>query len=70
MFADRRTFVLLAAALLVLAPIVGAVGVVAFILPGQLVGALTAIELLLVLFAVVGHLTALQRFWGAWSDLN
>ena len=24
---------------------------------------------LLVFFAVVGHLTALQRFWGAWSDL-
>jgi len=28
------------------------------------------IELLLVFFAVVGHLTALQRFWGAWSDLD
>ncbi|PSQ17798.1 CDP-alcohol phosphatidyltransferase family protein [Halobacteriales archaeon QS_8_69_26] len=25
---------------------------------------------LLVLFAVVGHLTAVQRFWGAWSDLT
>jgi archaetidylinositol phosphate synthase len=24
---------------------------------------------LLVFFAVVGHLTALQRFWGAWGDL-
>jgi archaetidylinositol phosphate synthase len=25
---------------------------------------------LLIFFAVVGHLTALQRFWGAWSDLG
>ncbi|MFC6988499.1 CDP-alcohol phosphatidyltransferase family protein [Haloplanus sp. GCM10025708] len=25
---------------------------------------------LLVVFALVGHLTALQRFWGAWSDLR
>ncbi len=25
---------------------------------------------LLVLFAVVGHLTALQRFWGAWNALD
>ena len=50
--------------------LVGVVGVVAFVLPGQLVGPLTAVELLLALFAVVGHLTALQRFWGAWSDLE
>jgi len=50
--------------------LVGLIGTVAFVLPGQLVGQLTAIELLLVLFAVVGHLTALQRFWGAWSDLR
>lgn len=25
---------------------------------------------LLVVFAVVGHLTAVQRFWGAWNDLD
>jgi archaetidylinositol phosphate synthase len=25
---------------------------------------------LLVFFAVVGHFTAFQRFWGAWSDLS
>jgi len=25
---------------------------------------------LLVVFAVVGHLTALQRFYGAWRDLS
>jgi archaetidylinositol phosphate synthase len=28
-----------------------------------------AVGWLLVFFAVVGHLTALQRFWGAWGDL-
>jgi archaetidylinositol phosphate synthase len=50
--------------------LVGVIGVVAFVLPGQIVGPLTAVELLLALFAVVGHLTALQRFWGAWSDLQ
>ena len=49
--------------------LVGVVGVVAFVLPGEIVAGLGALELLLVLFAVVGHFTALQRFWGAWSDL-
>ncbi|MFB6092166.1 MAG: CDP-alcohol phosphatidyltransferase family protein [Haloquadratum sp.] len=29
----------------------------------------TVVGWLLAFFAVVGHLTALQRFWGAWSDL-
>ena len=50
--------------------LVGIVGVVAFVLPGEIVAGFGAVELLLVLFAVVGHLTALQRFWGAWSDLR
>ena len=50
--------------------LVGIVGVVAFVLPGEIVAGLGALELLLALFAVVGHLTALQRFWGAWSDLS
>lgn len=45
-------------------------GVVAFVLPGELLGGRTAVELLLALFAAVGHLTAVQRFWGAWSDLD
>lgn len=49
--------------------LVGVIGVVAFAMPGMVVGPLSAVELLLVLFAIVGHLTALQRFWGAWSDL-
>ena len=50
--------------------LVGIVGVVAFVLPGDIVAGLVAVEALLALFAVVGHLTALQRFWGAWSDLS
>ena len=50
--------------------LVGIIGVVAFLLPGSLVAGFSAVELLLVLFAIVGHLTALQRFWGAWSDLE
>ena len=49
--------------------LVGVVGVVAAVIPGELVVGLTVVELLLVAFAVVGHLTALQRFYGAWSDL-
>jgi archaetidylinositol phosphate synthase len=36
--------------------------------PIRLIG-LGVVEWLLVFFAVVGHLTALQRFRGAWSDL-
>ena len=50
--------------------LVGVVGVVAFLLPGDIVAGFGAVELLLALFAVVGHLTAVQRFWGAWSDLR
>ena len=50
--------------------LVGVVGVVAFVAPGSIVAGFGAVELLLVLFAVVGHVTALQRFWGAWSDLS
>ena len=49
--------------------LVGVVGVVAAVAPGELVAGFTVVELLLVVFAVVGHLTALQRFYGAWSDL-
>jgi hypothetical protein len=30
---------------------------------------LSVIGWLLLFFAIVGHLTAIQRFWGAWSDL-
>ncbi|MFA1611159.1 CDP-alcohol phosphatidyltransferase family protein [Halobellus rubicundus] len=38
-------------------------------LPVRALG-LTVVGWLLVFFAVVGHLTALQRFWGAWRDLS
>ncbi|WP_313695096.1 CDP-alcohol phosphatidyltransferase family protein [Halorarum halobium] len=50
--------------------LVGLAGVVAAVVPGPLVAGLGVVSLLLVLFAVVGHLTALQRFWGAWSDIE
>ena len=37
---------------------------------GQSFAGLTLVGWLLVLFAVVGHLTAMQRFRGAWSELR
>jgi archaetidylinositol phosphate synthase len=49
--------------------LVGVTGVAAAVVPGRL-GGLTVVGWLLVLLTVVGHLTALQRFWGAWSDLE
>jgi archaetidylinositol phosphate synthase len=48
--------------------LVGAVGAIAAVRPAP-VGPLSPVGWLLVLFAVVGHLTALQRFAGAWRDL-
>ncbi|WP_318569695.1 CDP-alcohol phosphatidyltransferase family protein [Salinigranum marinum] len=50
--------------------LVGLATVVGAVVPGPLVAGLSVIGLLLAFFAVVGHLTALQRFWGAWSDLT
>jgi archaetidylinositol phosphate synthase len=53
--------------------LVGIVGVVAAVVPVTvavpLVGTVGVVGVLLAVFAAVGHLTALQRFWGAWSDL-
>ena len=49
--------------------LMGIVGVVAAVYSAPLVVGLNVVGLLLVLFAVVGHVTALQRFLGAWSDL-
>jgi archaetidylinositol phosphate synthase len=49
--------------------LIGVVGLLVPIAPGR-VGGLTLVGWLLVFFAVVGHLTALQRFWLAWSDLR
>jgi archaetidylinositol phosphate synthase len=43
-------------------------GLVAAAVPGPVAG-LPVVGWLLVFFAVVGHLTALQRFWGAWRDV-
>jgi archaetidylinositol phosphate synthase len=48
----------------------GLTAVAAAVVPDPLVAGLGIVGLLLVVFAVVGHLTALQRFWGAWSDLT
>jgi archaetidylinositol phosphate synthase len=44
-------------------------GLVAAAVPTP-VGGLPVIGWLLVFFAVVGHLTAFQRFWGAWRDME
>ncbi|MES3162468.1 MAG: CDP-alcohol phosphatidyltransferase family protein [Halorubrum sp.] len=49
--------------------LMGAVGIVAAVYPDPIVGDYSVVALLLVLFAAVGHLTALQRFLGAWRDL-
>jgi len=46
-----------------------ATGVATALYGGPVVAGLGFVGLLLVLFAVVGHLTALQRFRGAWRDL-
>ena len=46
------------------------IGAVLAAVIGTTVYGLGVIGWLLVLFAVVGHLTALQRFFGAWGDLR
>ncbi|WP_435096801.1 CDP-alcohol phosphatidyltransferase family protein [Halarchaeum sp. P4] len=48
--------------------LVGIVGVLSTVIP--VVGGFSLIAWLLGFFAVVGHLTAFQRFWGAWGDLR
>jgi len=48
--------------------LIGFTGVVAAVVAGPVAG-LRPVGWLLALFAVVGHLTAIQRFFGAWSDL-
>ena len=45
-------------------------GFVSAVITGPIIAGYGVIELLLVFFAVIGHLTAFQRFWGAWSDLE
>jgi len=48
--------------------LIGIVGVVSVVVP--VVANVSVVAWLLGLFAVVGHLTALQRFLGAWRDLD
>jgi archaetidylinositol phosphate synthase len=49
--------------------LVGVAGVLAAVVTDP-VGPFRVVGWLLVVFAVVGHLTALQRFWGAWTDVE
>lgn len=50
--------------------LIGIVAVAVAVVPDPLVRGLTLVGLLLAFFAVIGHVTAIQRFWGAWSDLH
>jgi archaetidylinositol phosphate synthase len=50
--------------------IIGIVGVLAYPLSGTTLGGFTAVGWLLIFLAVVGHLTALQRFYYSWAALE
>ncbi|MFA9416831.1 CDP-alcohol phosphatidyltransferase family protein [Natrinema sp. HArc-T2] len=50
--------------------IIGLVGLLAYPVSGPVVGDVTLVGLLLGFLAVVGHLTALQRFYYAWVALE
>jgi len=50
--------------------IIGVAGFLAYPLSGPIVGDFTLVGLLLVFLAVVGHLTALQRFYYSWIALE
>jgi len=50
--------------------IIGVVGLLAYPISGPVVGEFTLVGLLLVFLAVVGHLTALQRFYYSWAALE
>jgi archaetidylinositol phosphate synthase len=49
--------------------LIGVIGLYSFVIPAELYG-FTAVGWLLVVFAVVGHFTALQRFVGAFRALS
>ena len=49
--------------------LIGVAGVGAAVVSDPIVGGFGVVELLLAFFAVIGHITAGQRFWGAWNDL-
>ncbi|MFB6071309.1 MAG: CDP-alcohol phosphatidyltransferase family protein [Halanaeroarchaeum sp.] len=48
--------------------LIGVVGLAAAFVPR--LGGTSLVAWLLALFAIVGHLTAIQRFWGAWRALG
>ena len=48
--------------------LVGITGVIAWITPT--IAGYSVVAALLVIFAVVGHFTAIQRFWQAWSSFR
>ena len=48
--------------------LIGFTGVLVVFVPT--IGGYSIVALLLGFLAVVGHLTAIQRFWGAWTDLR
>jgi archaetidylinositol phosphate synthase len=50
--------------------IIGFTGFGATVVPGDVAMGLGLVGWLLVFLAVVGHLTAVQRFWGAWTRLD
>jgi len=49
--------------------LIGLTGVAAAGTTGPIVAGYGVVALLLAFFAVIGHITAAQRFWGAWNDL-
>lgn len=49
--------------------LIGLTGVAAAVVSGPVVAGYGVVELLLAFFTLIGHLTAAQRFWGAWNDL-
>jgi archaetidylinositol phosphate synthase len=50
--------------------IIGFTGFAATVVPGEVAMGLGLVGWLLVFLAVVGHLTAVQRFWDAWARLD
>lgn len=50
--------------------LVGVTGVLTAVIHAPVYAGYGIVAALLVLFAVVGHFTAVQRFWGAWRDLG
>lgn len=59
--ADRLAFIVVAGVLHPVLPVVAGTAEVAGFVP---------LEWLLILFAVVGNLTAVQRFWASWNGLS